>query len=160
MNKALLMAMGNAGLERGEIDVVLNARRTVMDFENKYWVRKDRIAEFDITMGATDSAQVTDLVGLYLLHELELEFPELEGGVYRDDALFLVKNMSRGEIERLKKRVRAFYRTYNLQIIFESNMKVVNFLDVTLELDTGKFRPFHKLILLYLYFGMNMECLN
>ena len=62
-----------------------------MVFEGKHWVRRDRIAEFDITMGATDSAQVTDLVGLYLIHELALEFPELEGGAYRDDALFIVK---------------------------------------------------------------------
>ena len=74
LNKALLVAMGNAGLERSEIDVVLNARRTIMNFDNKHWVRKDRIAEFDITMGATDSAQVTDLVGLYLLHKLAQEF--------------------------------------------------------------------------------------
>ena len=41
-------------------------------------------------MGATDSAQVTDLVGLYLIHELALGFPELQGGAYRDDALFIV----------------------------------------------------------------------
>ena len=45
-----------------------------MKFGGKHWVRKNRIAEFDITMGATDSAQVTDLVGLYLIHELALEF--------------------------------------------------------------------------------------
>ena len=42
-------------------------------------------------MGATDSAQTTDLVGLYLLHKLALEFPELEGGAYRDDLLCVVK---------------------------------------------------------------------
>ena len=73
-----------------------------MVFEGKHWVRRDRIAEFDITMGATDSAQVTDLVGLYLIHELALEFPELEGGAYRDDALCIVKNKNASMIERLK----------------------------------------------------------
>ena len=73
-----------------------------MKFGDKHWIRKNRVAEFDITMGATDSAQVTDLVGLYLIHELTQEFPELEGGVYRDDALCIVSNRSTSEIERIK----------------------------------------------------------
>ena len=71
-----------------------------MQFKGKHWIRKDRIAEFDITMGATDSAQVTDLVGLYLIHELALGFPELQGGAYRDDALFIVKYLSKCRLNR------------------------------------------------------------
>ena len=95
-------------------------------------------------MGITDSAQVTDLVGLYLIHELALEFPELEGGAYRDDALFIVKNKSASKIERLKKKIRRFYKSYNMEIIFEPSLKVANFLDVTLELNTEKYKPYHK----------------
>ena len=75
-------------------------------------MRKNRTAEFDITMGATDSAQTTDLVGLYLLHELALEFPELEGGAYRDDLLCIVKNKSTNQVERLKKQIRTFYKSF------------------------------------------------
>ena len=114
-----------------------------MNFENKHWVRKDRREQFDITMGATDSAQVTDLVGIFLLNKLEQEFPKLSGGAYRDDLLCLVKDHSKGQVERLKKKIRAFYKTYNLEIVFETNLRSVNFLDVTLELDTGLRRLFH-----------------
>ena len=95
-------------------------------------------------MGATDSAQTTDLVGLYLLHELALEFPELEGGAYRDDLLCIVKNKSTNQVERLKKQIRTFYKSYNMGIIFEPSVKVANFLDVTLRLNANDYKPFHK----------------
>ena len=80
--------MCNSNLRRSEIDIVLTARRTVMEFSDKLWTRKDRSNEFDITIGASDSAQVTDLVGIYLLHKLEEEFPEL-GMVYTEMTHFL-----------------------------------------------------------------------
>ena len=41
--------------------------------------------EMDITMGANDSAEITDLVGIYLLKKLGERFPDLRGGLYRDE---------------------------------------------------------------------------
>ena len=51
--------------------------------------------------GVNDSAEVTDLVGVYLLHKIGEKFPEIVGGgLYRDDALFIVEKFSNGQIER------------------------------------------------------------
>ena len=62
-------------------------------YNDKLWSRKDRPQEWDITIGAKDSAEVTDLVGIYILHKLAEEFPEVTGGLYRDDILLtVVKN--------------------------------------------------------------------
>ena len=43
--------------------------------------------EMDITIGAKDSAEITDLVGIFLLAKLGERFPEVGGGLYRDDVL-------------------------------------------------------------------------
>ena len=37
------------------------------------------------------------------------------------------------------------FKEYDLEIIAESNQKIVNYLDVTLNLKDGTFRPYHKL---------------
>ena len=66
---------------------IFSGEKSAPVFNDKLWTRKDRINEFDITIGASDSAQVTDLVGIYLMHKLGDEFPG--GGVYRDDALLI-----------------------------------------------------------------------
>lgn len=49
---------------------------------------------FDIPMGGGDSEDETDLVGLFLLKENKSTFPYIGGGLYRDGALFIVKNYS------------------------------------------------------------------
>ena len=64
--------------------------------------------------------------------------------MYRDDALFTVIGLSNVEIERTTKKIRKFFRGNGLNITTENSPKTANFLDVTLELDTGLHRPFHK----------------
>ena len=48
------------------------------------WVKREG-EEFDITMGSYDGAETTDLVGLFLLHQLK-HLP-VNLGLYRDDGL-------------------------------------------------------------------------
>ena len=70
----------------------------------------------DITIGAKDSAEITDLVGIYLLHKLGISFSEAQGGLYRDDILLIVLDHSKGEIERLKKKLAKFFAENGLKI--------------------------------------------
>ena len=72
-----MFATIHSDLERSEINTIITARRTVIQYDNKLWNRNNRQNEFDITMGANDSAQISDLVGLYLLDKIGEGFPEL-----------------------------------------------------------------------------------
>ena len=47
-------------------------------------------------------------------------------------------------MERIKKDIIASFKKLNLKIVIESNMKIVNFLDVTLNLSDGSFSPCRK----------------
>ena len=53
-------------------------------------------------------------------------------------------NQTPREIERAKKEICRIFARNNLKITIEANKKVVNFLDVTLDLYTGKFKPYTK----------------
>ena len=48
------------------------------------------------------------------------------------------------EVENIKKSLCPIFQKYGLKITIETNKKVVNFLDVTLNLNTGKFQLYFK----------------
>lgn len=60
-------------------------------------------------MVTTDPAQVTDLVRIYILFIFSSNFIEPTGGLYRDDALLTVGNVSSRKLE-LYKKVYIFFK--------------------------------------------------
>ena len=65
-------------------------------------------------------------------------------GLFRDDSLAIFRNKSGTQLEKAKKKLPRLFKEYNLEITAESNPKVVNYLDVTLNWKDGTFRPDHK----------------
>ena len=68
------------------------------------------------------------------------QLPGIEIGLYRDDRLSVLNQTPQ---ERAKKEIRQIFARNNLKFTIEANKKVVNFLNVTLDL-TGKFKPYTK----------------
>ena len=100
---------------------------------------------FDVAMGAYDGAEVCELDGAYLLEKIGEICNEGDVGLYRDDGLAVFRNKSGTQLEKIKKKLQRLFKEYDLEIIAESNQKIVNYLDVTLNLKDGTFRPpYHK----------------
>ena len=100
--------------------------------------------KFDVTMGAHDGAEVCELVGLYLQGLLGEKYNKNDFGLYRDDGLAVFKNVSGTQSERIKKDFKRILKENHLNIEISCNMKIVNYLDVTLNLNDGSYRPYHK----------------
>ena len=64
-------------------------------------------------------------------------------GLYRDDGLAVCKAAPR-EIEKTKQEVSNVFKSHGLKITIEANKKTVNFLDVTLDLTSGSYKPYMK----------------
>ena len=94
-------------------------------------------------MGSFDSAEVCDLVALYLLHLLKQANLGIESGAYRDD-LLAVSNLSPRDTENVKKKICQIFRDQGLKITIECNKKICDFLDVTLNLNDGSYQPYVK----------------
>ena len=62
---------------------------------------------FDVTMGWYDGAEICELVGLFLLHELNRQMTGREEfiGLYRDDGQAAAHNLSGPAIDHLKKDI-------------------------------------------------------
>ena len=100
-------------------------------------------SEFDVGLGGLDSAEVCELVGLFLLHGMERLIPQQCIGLYRDDGLG-VTNLSGPDTERLRQQVVRLFAQHGLKITVEAGIKITDFLDVSLNLDNSSFRPFRK----------------
>ena len=65
-------------------------------------------------------------------------------GLYRDRQLSVFRNINRKQVEKHKKIIQNVFKDKGLQIIIKCNLKVVDYLDITLNLDDGTYSPFHK----------------
>ena len=68
----------------------------------------------------------------------------MEIGLYRDGGLAVIDQTPQ-KMENIKKRnLQSVRQKLNLRITIEANKKVVNFLDVTLDLITEEYKPYSK----------------
>ena len=110
--------------------MIMTARKAMLYMDGTPYSKKGG-GVFDIGMGFYDGAECCEIVGLFLLSELE----ELgiDVGIYRDDGL-AVANLTPQEVDRLKKKICAIFKKHKLKITIEANKVAVDFLDITLDL--------------------------
>ena len=105
-------------------------------------MKKDDV--FDVSMGAYDGAEVAELVGLLILHTLKDAAPDIDLGLYRDDGLGESDPLPGPKRDRLRKKIIKTMKDLGLDITIEFGLKVVDFLDITFDLNTSSFKPFRK----------------
>ena len=70
-------------------------------------------------MGSFSGVEVCELVGLYLLDILRKEFDDNKIGLYRDDGLSCLQNLSGPESEKTKKKLSKIFKNHGLNITVE-----------------------------------------
>ena len=96
-------------------------------------------------MGSFDGAEICELAGLYILYILSTKYGKDLNGLYGDDGLAYFENISGPQGDRIRKNfINIFRKEPQLNIVCETNLKIVNFSDVTLDLTTGKYKPDNK----------------
>ncbi len=95
-------------------------------------------------MGGYDSSQIADLVGLYILNMLTRIISPLQVGLYWDDGLLYIPNSNGPLSSSIQKRIIRAFKFLGFKIEISSNIKIANFLDVTLDLSNNSYKPFIK----------------
>ena len=142
LSDSLIWAGTMVNISKEEMETIMHCRKTFLYYNQNAWVKKEN-SDFDVSMGSLDSAEVCELVGLFLLNKIEGLIPRQDVGLYRDDGL-AVTSLPGPDIERLNKSLKKLFKTHGLTIEIQSGMKTTNFLDVTLYLDSSTFRPYRK----------------
>ena len=98
-------------------------------------------------MGSYPGAEICTIVGIFLLQEItnrRIFHGDDSFGIYRDDFGSFSHKPVR-ELEHIeKKALKALFAEHGLELEAFNIGKSVNFLDVNLDLRTGKHRPYRK----------------
>ena len=97
-------------------------------------------------IGSGDGAEITELIDLFLLYQIsqvEKIVPKEDLGAFRDDYL-IVTGKNRRDNERIKKALIKLFKKYGLDIEISLNLTEVNYLDVNLNLENGRYNPYFK----------------
>ena len=121
----------------------MHSRKSLLFNKDIAWTKKCSSA-FDVTMGSYDGAGVCELVGLFILNDICNEYGKHNIGLYRDDGLAIFKNISGPQAERIRKDITRRFKNHGLNITIQTNMKIVNYLDVTFDLTKATYYPYRK----------------
>jgi hypothetical protein len=143
LNKAIEFADQHSVVNQEDIKFVLHARKSLLFNNGDSWIKKNG-GIFDVTMGAFDGAEVCELVGIFILYQLSQFYNKKDLGLYRDDGLAVFKERNGQQMDKIKKHFVDIFKINNLHLSINCNMKIVNFLDLTLNLESNSYRPYSK----------------
>ena len=149
ITEELLTASIDFALEHMEIsdetiNIITHARKSLLfNPQGETWTKKSG-SRFDVTMGSFEGAEVCELVGLFILHQIFQVITSIAIGLHRDDGLAILQNASRPGAERIKNNILKTFQQHGLQVTAEANLIETDFLDITLNLSSGKFWPYRK----------------
>ena len=158
LNNSIQFARKFTDVSEEDERIIIHAKNALLFTEESAWVKKSRSSEnFDVTMGSYDGSETAELVGLFILNRLSSRFEIKSIGLYRDDGLAVIKNASGPEMERAKKDLIKIFKKYGFNITADSNLTGTDFLDVYLDLKSGKYKPYHKPndVPIYVHAGSN-----
>ena len=144
LNRSIEFARTFVNVSDENLNIVMHTRKCLLFSANEQRVKKEGNEMFDVTMGSYDGAEVCELVGLYLLSKIADILGMESVCLYRDDGLAVIRSRSGRILDRLRKYIIEVFKAEGLSITCETNLQVTDFLDVTLNMSTGKFYPFRK----------------
>ena len=142
--QALEYASQFAAISEPDKIIIMHTRKSLLFDNDKPWCKKNNANMFDVTMGSFDGPEVCELVGLLILSMSKCEFNNKVIGVYRDDGLTVFRNMGPRSADNLRTRITKCFDRLALKIAIQSNLKIVNYLDVTFNLTNNSYYPYRK----------------
>ena len=97
-----------------------------------------------VAMAAYDGVEVCKIVDLFLLNNLANNFEKNSVALYRDDGLALFKNINGHRADKIRKEFHQLFKENGLSLEIECNLKTVNYLDITLDLNNGTYKQYRK----------------
>ena len=146
LDKAIDFARGFCNISENDKGIIKSCRQSILfGSNNQSWTKKD--SNFDVTMGSLDGAEISELIGLFVLNEIKNNIRGLNStnnGLYRDDGLIMLGKCPGPRKEKLIKELHRLFMSHGLKITIASTGPSANYLDVTMDLSDGSYRPYRK----------------
>ena len=141
LKDALSFAEKFTKITQSQKEIILHTKKTLLYSNETPWEKRHG-EQFDVAMGSYDGAEACEIVALFILNKLSSLLGK-NVGLYRDDGLVILDKKPH-IVESIKKKICKVFKSLGLKITIEANKKVVNFLDVTLDITNNKYYPYMK----------------
>ena len=141
--EAIKFARQYTDINEEQVKIILQARKTFLFCEGQPWVKKDSGGQFDVPQGSYDSCEVCELCGIFLLSETSKFVPKENNILYRDDGLMCLK-ASGIEMDHIRQKLEQTFRKFGLKLVVSTNVKIVEYLDLRLNVENKTHRAYKK----------------
>ena len=141
LNRAFDWAATFTPITADDREIITHSKQSLLYFQGSPWVKQQN-PEFNVGMGSYDGVECCDVVGLYLLSQIQ--DLGLNIGLYRDDGM-ATSSLTPIQNQLTLQKIYRIFQQNGLKIPgSEANMSEVNFLDVTMNLPEVSYRLYHK----------------
>ena len=144
LKEAIKFAKTIVPISDDDLKVIHHCRKFFLFKDEIAWKKKNIQSSFDVTMGSFDGAEICELIGLFIQSQIMKKLPKENVGLYRDDGLILLRRLTGRQTDIMRKFLIAVFKKNGFDIEIITNLKEVNFLDVTLNLANGTYCPYKK----------------
>ena len=137
LSKTISFAKNYTTINDKDIDIIMHRRKSLLFDNETAWSKKNHSSLFDVSF---DGAEVCVL----FVNNHSEKYGKNNVGLYRDDGLVLLRNASGPQSEWTRKDITREFKKQGLNISISTNLKICNFLDVTLNLTDGTHYPYRK----------------
>ena len=109
MKNAIQFAGEHTDINKIDFEVIFHARKSFLFHSNQPWIKRDSDT-FDVTMGAYDSTEICELVGILMLPLLSKKYSSNNIGLYCDDRLSVFRNISGRQAEKHTKIIQKIFK--------------------------------------------------
>ena len=95
-------------------------------------------------MGSYDEVEIYELVRIYILTRLATIIKKSDCGVYIDVGLVILRNVNGQQIDRTSRKTIQIFKDVGFSNDIETNSKVVEFVDIRFNLNSGTYKPYKK----------------
>ena len=142
LDRSISFGKSLVDIEGNIINTINHPRKSLLFDDSGAWVKKDGKPLFDVTMGSFDGAEVCELVELYFPNKIKSLLGSYNVGLYRDDGLAIIQKANDPKVDRLRKAIISLFKDEGLSITIDTDLIETGFLDVSFNLNTGKYFPF------------------
>ena len=76
----------------------MHGRKALLFNDNKPWIKRSGNKDFNVPMDCFEEAEVSKIVGTYILIKIYNKIKKNQVGLFRDDGLGVLRNMSGSEM--------------------------------------------------------------
>lgn len=87
--EALHFTKGFVNIAPDQMEIILHCRKSILFHNGATWFKK-KIDCFDVPQGSFVGAEISELIGLHILYEINKVVHINNHGLYRDDSLMIV----------------------------------------------------------------------